>query len=203
MCGRARGESKSSNGAEPDQTSGLRDAARWTGQKGNDDSRSTLSSSNEARGFADLRAWARFGAEDALPAGAAAAVISGVPSTILALRRGESPLEASLAAGSLLLPDEKRPSRLLAAAALVHATLSVGWALLLTIVLPRRATIRWSTIAGLAIATFDLGIVGRRSEPIRAVPMLPQVADHLTYGLTVGVVVAARRKRRTHSGRPT
>jgi hypothetical protein len=137
-------------------------------------------------------------AEDALAAGAAAALISGAPSTILALWRGKDPLEASLAAGSVLLPGEQRRSRLLPAAALVHATLSLGWALLLTIALPRRATIRWSTIAGLAIAGFDLGIVGQRFERIRALPKLPQVADHVAYGLTAGAVVAARRNRRKY-----
>jgi hypothetical protein len=139
---------------------------------------------------------ARCVAEDALAAGGAAALISGAPSTIIALWRGEDPLEASLAAGSLILAREQRPIRLLAAAALVHATLSLGWALLLTIALPQRATIWWSTIAGLAIAGLDLGIVSRRFERVRALPKLPQVADHIAYGLTIGAVVAARRKHR-------
>jgi hypothetical protein len=120
-------------------------------------------------------------------------VLSGVPSTTVALWRGEDPLAASLAAGTLLLGHERRSYRLLAAATLVHAALSLGWALVLAAVLPRRATIRWSAVAGLAIAALDLGVIGRRFERIRALPPIPQVADHVAYGLTVGAVLAKRR----------
>jgi hypothetical protein len=123
-------------------------------------------------------------------------VVSGAPSTTLALLRGEDPLEATLAAGTLLLPREQRRGRLLAAATLVHAAVSLGWALVLSYVLPRRATIRWSIPAGFAIAALDLGLVGRRFSRIRALPLLPQLADHLAYAITVAAVVAARRERR-------
>jgi hypothetical protein len=134
---------------------------------------------------------------DAVVAGLAGGLLAGVPSTAYALATRRSPLEATLAAGTLLLPGERRPAALMAAALPVHAALSVGWAGLLAAVLPamsrRRAAAATGAAAGLAIAAVDLGLVGRRFARIRALPMLPQVADHVAYGLTVGLVLAHRR----------
>lgn len=133
---------------------------------------------------------------DAAIAGAAAAVLSGAPSTTHALLTGAGPIEASLAAGTLLLPRELRPSRLLPAAIAAHGALSFGWALVLTAALPRRRTVGWSVVAGLAIAALDLGIVGRRFPRIRALPLAPQVLDHVAFAATVGWVLSRRRARR-------
>ena len=135
--------------------------------------------------------------EDAVVAGAVAAVLSGVPSTLHAILDATNPLEASLAAGTLLLPRERRPSRLLPAAIVAHGALSLGWALVLAAALPRRRTLAWSVLAGLAIAAFDLGVVGRRFPRVRALATAPQVLDHVAYGATVGCVLSRRRARRT------
>jgi hypothetical protein len=134
--------------------------------------------------------------EDAMAAGAAAAVLSGVPSTVHAILTGIDPLEASLAAGTLLLRDERRASRLLPAAIVAHGALSLGWALVLAATLPRRRTLAWSVLAGLAIAALDLGVVGRRFPRIRALATVPQVLDHVAYGATIGCVLSRRRARR-------
>lgn len=133
---------------------------------------------------------------DAVTAGIVASVLSGVPSTAHALLHGESPLEASLAAGTLLLGDEHRTSRLLPAALVAHGALSLGWALALTAGLPRRRTVAWSLPAGLAIAALDLGVVGRRYPRIRALKTAPQILDHLAFAAAVGWVVSRRRSRR-------
>jgi len=133
---------------------------------------------------------------DGLAAGSIAAVVSGAPSAAHALLSSRNPLEASLTAETLLLlPRERQPGRLLLAAAPVHIALSLAWALLLAVVLPRRRTAAWAAMAGLGIAALDLGLVGRRFPRIRALPQLPQVADHLTYGAAVGAVLTARRRR--------
>jgi hypothetical protein len=133
-----------------------------------------------------------------------------VPSTLHALATGRDPLEASLAAGTLLLRGERRPSRLLPAAAVAHAALSLGWAAVLAAVLPRRHVTATAVAAGLAIAALDLGVVGRRVERIRALPLIPQVLDHVAYAVTVAVVLERRRAtpapgprpaRRAHRGR--
>ena len=135
--------------------------------------------------------------DDALSAGLAGAVLSGVPSTLHALWRRDDPLEGALAAGTLLLRHEDRPGRLLLSATVAHAGLSLGWAAVLAATLPREGTVRWSIAAGLAIAALDLGLIGRRFERIRALDPVPQVADHVAYATTVGAVVRHRRACRS------
>ena len=119
-----------------------------------------------------------------LRAAAWAAVLSGIPSTVHALASGRDPLEPTLAAGSIILPRETRRVRLVEAAVPVPVALSLGW----TVVLDRagvRGT-RAGAAAGLAIAALDLGVVGRRIPRIRALPLLPQVADHAAFGAVAG-----------------
>jgi hypothetical protein len=134
---------------------------------------------------------------DALPAGALAAVVSGVPSTTYTLATGGDLREGALAAGSILLPREQRPWRLLAAAAPVHLALSFGWAVALAATLPRRWTVPAAVAGALGIAALDLEVIGRRFPRVRALPQPPQWGDHVAYGLAVGFVVRARRRGRS------
>ena len=131
---------------------------------------------------------------DAFHAGLVAAVVSGAPSTAIALARGDDVLEGARAAGTLLLPHETRTLPLLAAATPVHLALSVGWALVLERVLPPRREPLAGLLAGLAIAALDLGVIGSRLPRIRALPQPRQWADHAAYGLAVGLVLARRRE---------
>jgi hypothetical protein len=126
----------------------------------------------------------------AVRAGAVAAVLSGAPSTLHAIATRRDPLEAALAAGSILLPEETRRPHLLAAAVPVHLALSLGWA----VVLDRAGvrTARAGAVAGLAIAVLDLGVVGSRFPRIRALPLLPQLADHVAYGAIAGSLIGRR-----------
>jgi hypothetical protein len=132
-----------------------------------------------------------------LRAGAVAAVLSGAPSTVHALASGRSPLDAVEAAGTLLLPDDAAPTARAAAGVLAHGAISLGWGVVLAAVLPRRRTVVWGALAGLAIAGLDLGVLGRRRWPrIRALPLGPQVADHVAFGALVGAVVSRTGRRR-------
>jgi hypothetical protein len=127
---------------------------------------------------------------DALAAGAWAAALSGAPSTLHALTTRRDPLEATKAAGSILLPRETRTVPLVLAAGLVHLALSFGWALVLA-----RAGVRGplrGAASGLVVAAVDLGLVGRRFPRVRALPQMPQVADHLAYGAVLGAALARR-----------
>jgi hypothetical protein len=130
---------------------------------------------------------------DALHAGLVAAAVSGLPSTAVALVRGDDVLDGARAAGAMLLPRETRTPPLLAAAVPVHLTLSLGWAVVLERGLPRGREPLGGLAGGLAIAALDLGVIGRRLPPIRALPQPRQWADHAAYGLAVGVVLARRR----------
>ncbi len=132
-------------------------------------------------------------ARDGVVAGAIAGAISGAPSTLWALATGRDPLESVRAAGSILVPNAG-PLRLVAAAAATHAGLSLGWGVVLSALLPRRRPVLLGALAGAVIAILDLGIVGRHIPRVRALPSVPQVADHLLYGATVGVVLERRRR---------
>ena len=109
-----------------------------------------------------------------------AAALSGIPSTLHALATGRDPLEAVYAAGSIVLPAESSRVRLAAAAVPLHLALSLGW----TVVLERAGVrgARSGALAGLAIAALDLGVVGRRFPRVRALPLVPQLADHALFG---------------------
>jgi hypothetical protein len=131
-----------------------------------------------------------------LRAGAVAGVLSGAPSTVHALATGRSPIDALRAAGTLLVGDDAPPSPQAAAGVVAHGAISLGWGVVLAAVLPRRRTVAWGAVAGLAVAGLDLGVLGRRWPRIRALPTLPQVADHVAFGALVGAVVSRAGLRR-------
>ncbi|MDQ3987452.1 MAG: hypothetical protein M3280_13265 [Actinomycetota bacterium] len=134
---------------------------------------------------------------DALVAGSVAAIVSGAPSTLYALRRGRSLSEATAAAGSILLPNETRTPVLVAAAVPVHIGVSLFWAAVFERSLPRQTTALWGGLAGAGVAALDLLVIGRRLPRIRALPLGPQFADHILFGITVGAVLRARRSHRS------
>jgi hypothetical protein len=123
-----------------------------------------------------------------------AALLSGAPSTLHALYERADPLEAAKAAGTLVLDDNASDRSLLVAGGAMHSALSWGWTFLLVRILPRDRPIGWGVLAGAVIAWFDLLIVGRRFARIRALPLLPQVADHVAFGALVAVQLASRRR---------
>jgi hypothetical protein len=123
-------------------------------------------------------------------AAVSASLFSGLPSTVHALVTRRDPLEGSVAAGSILLPRETRRAQLLLASVPVHAALSMGWAVVLAYVLPRRNPIAEGSLAGIAIAGLDLGIIGRRYPRIRALPALPQIVDHIAFGIITAMVLS-------------
>ena len=123
-------------------------------------------------------------------------MLSGAPSTVHALATGRSPLEAIRAAGTLVFPGDAAPVSLVAAGAVAHGVISLGWGVVLAAVLPRRRAVVWGALGGLAIAGLDLGVLGRHWPRMRALPTLPQVADHVTFGAIVGAVVSRARRRR-------
>jgi hypothetical protein len=128
-----------------------------------------------------------------LVAGSVAAVLSGIPSTAYALATGRDPLDATLAAGSLLLPGETDRAKLVAAAVPVHVAVSLGWGLVLANTLPRRRTVPVGAVAGAGIYALDMLGPGRAFARVRALPRWPQLADHVAYGAVVGWVLARLR----------
>jgi hypothetical protein len=132
--------------------------------------------------------------DDAIAAGLAGAMCSAIPSTAWSVLRGDDVLDGTRAAGAILLPRERRTPVLLAAAVPVHRALSFGWAAVLAMALPREAEVAGGALGGLGIAALDLGVIGRRIPAIRALPQGRQWADHVAYGLAVGLVLRIRRR---------
>jgi hypothetical protein len=117
---------------------------------------------------------------------------------VWSLVRGDDVLEGGRAAGAMLLPRERRTAVLLAAAAPVHLTISIGWAAVMATALPHGREPAWGVVGGMMIATLDLALIGRRMPSIATLPQGRQWADHAAYGLSVGLVLRARRSRRPH-----
>jgi hypothetical protein len=146
--------------------------------------------------------WTRAVPGDALAAGLAGAACSAIPSTVWSLVRGDDVLDGGRAAGALLLPHERRTAVLLAAAAPVHLAISIGWAAVMATALPRGREPAWGVVGGMVIATIDLALIGRRIPSIGTLPQGRQWADHAAYGLSVGLVLRARRSRRPRGPAP-
>jgi hypothetical protein len=124
-----------------------------------------------------------------------AAVASGAPSTLWTLARGEDVLEGARAAGALLV---RRPgagdAALLAAAVPVHLALSVGWAAVLAGAVPRGRELPGCVAGALAIAALDLRVIAPRAAPrVAALPQGRQWADHVAFGLAVGLALRKGR----------
>jgi hypothetical protein len=122
---------------------------------------------------------------------------SGIPSTLWALATGGNMTEATRAAGAMLLPASSPTWKLFLAAALVHCAVSLFWAALLVLILPRRRTLLWALVAAVAIGLLDLRVIAPRFFPeIAALPFWPQMADHLMWGACLALALQFRRRAR-------
>jgi hypothetical protein len=121
---------------------------------------------------------------------------------VWSLARGDDVLEGGRAAGAILLPHERRTAILLVAAVPVHLAISIGWAAVMATALPRGREPAWGVAGGMAIATLDLALIGRRIPSIATLPQGRQWADHAAYGLSVGLLLRARRSRRSRGPAP-
>lgn len=131
-----------------------------------------------------------------------ATLLSGIPSTLYALLSGGDPTEATRAAGVMLLSPEATLPELVAAAAIVHATVSLFWAAILWFVLPFRRTVWWALLASGAIAVLDLRIIAPVFFPeVAMLAFWPQFADHLMWGACVGLTLQYRNRLVTAASR--
>ncbi|WP_233223187.1 hypothetical protein [Amycolatopsis sp. CA-128772] len=121
-------------------------------------------------------------------AGAVAAVVSGIPSTVHALVTGGDVLAATRAAGTLLPGRRDRPG--VAAGLVAHVFVSAVWTSVLAATGRRhRLGAGGGAVAGLLIAALDLGIAARGYPAVRALPRGPQILDHLVFGAVTGALL--------------
>lgn len=121
----------------------------------------------------------------------AAALLSAAPSALISLRRHRAAgpvvsdlLDATRAAGTLLPPGRPGVVR----GAVVHLGVSVACGALLGRTLPRQRSTLWGAGAGLAIGVVNLVLIGRHFAQIRALPLRPQLADNVAFGVVFALV---------------
>jgi hypothetical protein len=145
----------------------------------------------------------RFSSGDLIFAWLIATVFSGVPSTVHALMTGTDPLEATRAAGAMLVATESPLAELVAAAAVVHGSVSMFWTLVFGATLPRSRVMGWAVAGSAAVALLDLKIIAPMFFPsVASLSFWPQFADHLAWGALLGATLQLRSKRRTLSRAP-
>ena len=139
----------------------------------------------------------RFPLRDLLLAWLMATVFSGLPSTLHALATGGDPLEATRAAGAMLLPGDSGTLLLFAAAAVVHPLVSLVWTAVFALLLPRRHVTLWALAGAAAVALLDLRVIAPLAFPaVAALPFWPQFADHLAWGALLGGTLQWRARGR-------
>lgn len=139
----------------------------------------------------------RFTRRDLAWAWLMATIFSGLPSTAYALLIDTDPLEATMAAGEMLLPMNARPAQLFMAAAVVHCSVSAFWSVVFGAMLPRRHVVFWALVGSAAVALLDLRLIAPLLfPPVAALAFWPQFADHLMWGALLGATLRWRQARR-------
>jgi hypothetical protein len=123
---------------------------------------------------------------------AIASVLGGVPSTVIAVVRARGNagrafadvLASTRAIGVLVPPGRPGATR----GAVAHGALSVLMGELLARTLPRRHSLAWAAGAGLLMGVLNVGLIGRRFSSIRALPLLPQLADNVAFAVVLTAV---------------
>lgn len=152
-----------------------------------------------------MRRLDRQSAIDIVIAAAWAALLSGIPSTVYAVLADGDPMEATRAAGAMLISYEASDIELFMAAGLVHVAVTLFWAFILATVLPRRHLVWWCVAAAALIAFLDVKLIARAVFPeVYELDFWPQFADHIAWGAAFGVALDWRRRghSRYHSTLP-
>jgi hypothetical protein len=144
-----------------------------------------------------------FAPRDLLLAWLVATIFSGLPSTLYAFFTGADPLEATRAAGAMLAASASDTPTLIAAAAVVHPAVSLFWAAVFGLLLPRQRVVLWAVAGSVAVALLDLRIIAPLFFPaVAALAFWPQVADHVMWGALLGATLRARACCAGRSARP-
>lgn len=126
-----------------------------------------------------------------IEATAVAAVLGGAPSSVDAFRRNPGlrsvvtyVRDTTCAVGTLAPPG--RPG--FVRGSIIHVGISAACGELLARTLPETHSVAWGAAAGLAIGVVNVAIIGRRFPAIRALPLIPQLADNAAFGAVFALV---------------
>ena len=121
-----------------------------------------------------------------------AAALSGLPSTLHAVieqrslrSAGAYVYDATRAVGTLVPPG--RPG--FVRGAVVHIAISMLCGETLARTLPRDHCREWGAVAGLVIGIVNVGVIGRWFPAIRRLPLMPQLADNVMFGMVFGLAL--------------
>lgn len=130
-----------------------------------------------------------------------AAVLGGLPSTthaladkkdlVAALRQGA---DATARIGTLVPPFRPGIGR----GVIAHAIVSMLAGELLAHTLPSRASPAWGAAAGAAMGWCNLVVIGRRIPALAELPLGPQIADNIAFGIVFAVVADRPGNRVTY-----
>ena len=98
------------------------------------------------------------------------------------------------AAGAMLISATSSDTELFVAAALVHAAVSLFWALILILARYRDNIRSLGQLRRSGIAVLHLRVISRLFPEKFAQSFLPQFADHMAFGAIPGGVLAYRRR---------
>ena len=130
-----------------------------------------------------------------LVAGGLAGLVGVIPSTVYLLVTGGDVFASVNALAAMVAGNELPVLRGVAVAAAVHFALSFFWASVLVAFLPRRAPVFGALVASTIITFLDLKVIAPHYfAEAAALAFIPQLADHLAWGATVGAVLRVRRK---------
>jgi len=133
-----------------------------------------------------------------------AGTLSGLPSTLHAFVQQHSlrssavyAYRATRAVGTLVPPGRPGFTR----GAVVHLAISMLCGETLARTLPRDHAAAWGAAAGLAIGVINVGVIGRSFPAISALPLLPQLADNVMFGMVFAVALDRRDRSALRSSR--
>ena len=130
-----------------------------------------------------------------LVAGGLAGLVGAIPSTVYLLVTGGDVFASVNAIAAMVAANELPVLHRVAVAAAVHFALSFFWTSVLVALIPRRAPVFGAIVASAIITFFDLKVIAPHYfAEVAALALVPQLADHLAWGATVGAVLHARQK---------
>jgi hypothetical protein len=138
----------------------------------------------------------KFTARDLCWAWLTATLFSGLPSTLFFMATGGDLWPPIRAVGTMIVSGESSPWSIFLAAMLVHGGVSLFWTLVVTSVIPANHVPAYTVAAAAAIAVLDLRVIAPLLFPeVARLSFWPQFADHLAWGLLIGVTLHFRRIR--------
>jgi hypothetical protein len=127
-----------------------------------------------------------------------ASTFSGLPSTLDAFVKHRSlrsavihVYETTRAVGTLLPPGRPDFTR----GAVVHLAISMVCGETLARTLPRDHSVAWGAAAGFVIGVLNVGVIGRSFPAIRRLPLVPQLADNVMFGMVFALVLDRRDRQ--------